>query len=260
MSNFDEKWQRYKVAAFKQVSSLIKKGVFPMGHGGACNTIVMDWFRRIQKGRPTWLAHRDKESGKVVARSEIPRDKLNKKAERWDALQNTSKFSEDPRFGAARPGGIEAGLAGGSVVLFSKKVNSDIKDVGREAITKMWENRSTTAELNRFYLLSLAAASGPGHSIGLHALPVVNENEPPRSSSTDSLVEISHPSLNIPPNHLHLFDPNHSEWVVPKDESPEFVGEFLEHYYTGYMVPKITSVSVIYIPVWWNTDSPSTSG
>jgi hypothetical protein len=267
MPNFKSDWGRYKVAPFKQVSTpLTSNGVFDSSHKGACNTIVMDWFRRIQKGRPTWLAHRDKNSNTVVARTEIPRDKLDKKALRWDNLQNNSNFAEDPRFRTARPGGIEAGFDGGSTVLFSQKVNSgnNLKARGGEAIAAMWVDRSNSTEVNRFYLLSLRADNGFGHSIGLHALPVAPDQTsstddlvPDQTSSTDDLVLVNPaPSINsalsIPPNHLHMFDPNHSEWVVHKDSSRRFVGEFLENYYTGFLGPKITSVSVIHIPVWWN--------
>lgn len=247
MPNFKSDWELYKVAPFKQVSTrLTSNGVFPSGHEGACNTIVMDWFRRIQKGRPTWRAHRDKSSNTVVERTEIPRDKLDKKATRWDNLQKNSNFADDPRFHTARPGGIESGFGGGSEMLCSKKVTGNLKERGGEVIAKMWENRSNSTDVNRFYLLSLRADNGSGHSIGLHALP----DQP--VSSTEDLVNDGNPALSIPPNHLHMFDPNHSEWVVPKDSSQRFVGEFLENYYTGFLAPKITSVSVIHIPVWWN--------
>jgi hypothetical protein len=74
--------------------------VVPLWDPGVCDAFVMEWFRRIAAGRPTWQHRRRVVNGnKVTELSPDPVD-WKKKAPRLRELQkNAEAYGRDRRFG-----------------------------------------------------------------------------------------------------------------------------------------------------------------
>jgi hypothetical protein len=236
--SFPDEWKDDLIIAVQQTHWI--HGIFPWGHPGACNTMVMDWFRRIEKGLATWRATRNTETRKVGTRATVD---WARKRDRWMRLQSSGKYSEDKRFGyTARPPMLEAGGLKGEELLYSQATGgvSATAQVN-EAIYHVWRHRNRAIESNCYYLLSIHGAKG-GHSIGIHIV----KDSLGGASSDFELIENRY--LVIPPQTMHLFDPNVGEYVIEKGQSQLFVAQLLSNKYPG---DQVKTVSVAHIPVWW---------
>src|SRR5262245_38648164 len=99
-----EKYDYARIVACQQTGFF---GFLPWFHKGVCNPMVMDWFRRIEKGRLTWLATRNRQTDELMGRQKV---NWEKKRDRWMHIQKTGDYRGDRRFGyTSRPHDLQSG-------------------------------------------------------------------------------------------------------------------------------------------------------
>jgi len=228
-------------------------GFLPLFHKGVCNTMVMDWFRRIHAGSRTWLH----EGGEVQPKApwvksvkeRLPFTAGNPSIERWMTLQATSKFEHDKFFHTSRPFDV-IGPANtkpeNSVIGSHKTVNRTLNQNDGLIITESLRNfrppvaaaaAPAMTEQNAFFILSFFSAEQGGHSIGIHL-----------SYNADDSVH----GHKFKHGGVQFFDPNVGEYYLPWGEFPMFLFELgQEKVYKN----NVDCFSVSRIPVWWGRGS-----
>jgi hypothetical protein len=211
---------------------------------GVCDALVMDWFRRINAGRPTWQ-HRQKVvgSGRQTIWSTDP-VKWEKKVDRLRRLQsNGNNYAEDRRFGYSQlPPPEDPNRQEPLPGLENIKFPMD-DGAGFQTADNIWNavftaRQQNTTDEHLFFALRLSFGSF-GHMIGIHLR---------RGGALAQNIE-----HNVQPNALHLFDPNVGEFEVPAQAQPPI---FLQALLRGVYGEKIKFFSVSHVKVWWKEPVP----
>jgi hypothetical protein len=209
---------------------------------GVCDAFVMEWFRRIAAGRPTWQHRRRVVDGRKVTVLSPDPVNWNKKAPRLRQLQKSYEaFGRDRRFGYTVMPAIENPERQDQLYDTPFKL-ADAHEVATSIFSALAEARGRVnlGDEQLFFGLRLWLSSCT-HMIGIHL----------RRNVAGS------PAIagNIDPEMLHLFDPNVGEFQIKNDVGCiSFLRDLLSVYGDN-----ITRVNLSHVKVWWGRGTSSTS-
>jgi hypothetical protein len=220
---FVDKYKDKMICDVRQIGDVV-----PLWDPGICDAFVLDWFRRISAGRPTWQ-HRQQGTPKVTVFS-TDKPNWNKKVERLKKLQASGKaYGEDSRFGYTDLPPPESTDRQTPLAQLENVAKGNAMQQGSDiwsALNAAWR---TSSDDHVFFALRLQF-DGVGHMIGLHM----------RRDTGGSTI-----TGDVAPGALHVFDPNIGEFKTADDRSI-FLADLLK-VYDG----KLVRFSVFQVKPWW---------
>jgi hypothetical protein len=222
----EEMYKQHDLLRMKQISIGGMAGPFSKG---VCQAATTDWFRRIDKGLPTWQDASKAQPGPDELLPEAPPQRAGVDWERKRARLRDIQAQGQRRDPAGRFANA------GTIYERGTGIYSDQKSASGKALGQM--TRELGAELKKS-ADQLLTADGPkdgfwqldvklaghlygsvGHTIGIHMTnPYVD---------TDG---------RIRPAMVHVFDANKSESVVPLDQFPAWLATHFEKRYGGRLL------------------------
>ena len=222
----EEMYKQHDLLRMKQISIGGMAGPFSKG---VCQAATTDWFRRIDKGLPTWQDASKAQPGPDELLPEDPPQRASvdweRKRARLRDIQEQGQRS-DPAGRFAKAGTIYvrgAGVYSDQKSASGKTLGQMTLELGAELKKSADDRLTANGPKDGFWQLDVKLAGhlygSVQHTIGIHMTnPYVG---------TDGRIQ---------PAMVHVFDANKSESVVPLDQFPAWLATHVEKRYGGRLL------------------------
>jgi len=220
-NGFVDKYKDKMICDVRQIGDVV-----PLWDPGVCDAFVMDWYRRIVAGRPTWQHRQVGSSKETVFSADKPN--WNKKVERLKKLQASGNaYGQDSRFGYTNLPPPES--TDRQTPLLENVAKGSAMVQGSDIWSKLDTAFKRSSGQHVFFALRLSFDS-VGHMIGIHMR---------RDTGGATLTG------DVAAGALHVFDPNIGEFATSDDRSI-FLADLLKVYEN-----KLVRFSLSEVKPWW---------